>query len=310
MTDRLAGSYTRFCLGRMVINLVISFVILGAIGCLVLGIALIPDDVLPGDAGLFLFIAGLVGIIFVGILAAAVYAFRVRAKRIGLFDTAFAPFGLEPQGYLISGRQYRGTFQGRQVNVYFYISGGRFLRVPTLQIYVGANIRTRLGIGTRNALTTMAGDLLKHPPLDLNDSDFADLLLYPLDERWSRDLFRDHHGREAILRLAGARDGMGVHGLEFAPESVRFQLRHFEIGSINPEIIRNWMDDLFLVAEMAEAISPPMKTAVAGSMEKTSRTDRNAQLPVIIGVVLALVLCPLVCVGAVLAVYFLAGGFS
>ncbi|NJN44018.1 MAG: hypothetical protein HC806_04350 [Anaerolineae bacterium] len=157
------------------------------------------------------------GIVFFSIMAGVlIWALSIRQKRFRLLDETFSTFGLQGQRYLLTGRQFSGTYRGRKINVYFYISGGRYLRSPNLQIYIEGNFRTRLGIGTKNVLTNIGGTIMQKTPLDLSAPTYEGLLIYPLDETWSRRLLSEPTAQNAIQRLVGI-NTPGLRGLTLFP---------------------------------------------------------------------------------------------
>jgi hypothetical protein len=309
MNDKVIQSFAQSWLSRVAVQAVATLVFGGVLCCLMVGIASIPESLANQDVKLFLFIgsfACLMGAVMVGLLA---WVLLNNRRIYAQFDQAFASLGLTRSRYLLRGLQYQGTYRGRQVNVYYHVSGGRYLRVPNLEIYLNGNFRTRLGIGTQNALSSLGSALLQQQALDPGDPAYEGLLIYPLDERWSRHLLGDHAARDAIVRLVG-KDTPGVRGLHFGPESIRLQLRHFSLSILTPETVRQWLDDLFALAEIGEGLPPPAQTAQASDWERAGRSDRGRFLLPALGIVLLLVLCIFVFTGCVFLTLFLSGNFA
>ena len=313
MADKLIQSYFKSYLTRTALSLLLTAGAFLLFGCLCVGIALIPERLLDPDAkGILLALSiPCYGIIFtVGLV---IWVLLNNQQVYAQFDRAFTPLGLTRSRYLIAGLQYKGTYRGRQVNVYYYVAGRRYFRTPDLQIYLNGNIRTRLGIGTQNALATLVGSLMQKQPFDPGDPAYAGLLFYPQDESWSRQLLGDSQVRGAIVRLAG-KDIAGVRALNFSPESLRLQLRHFSLAVITPETVREWMDDLFTLTETAEGLPPPEQIAEASDWERAGRSDRGRfLLPMVIISISLFIVGLIFMVGCSLLIVFfeiLSGGFS
>ncbi len=309
MSDKLIQSYAKGFLNRTALSLLLTIAAFLVFGCLCAGIALIPERLLDPDAkGLLLALAiPCFGVVFVsGVVAFVLF----NNQRIYTqFDQAFTPLGLTRSRYLLAGLQYQGTHRGRQVNVYYYVSGGRYFRTPNLEIYLNGDFRTRLGIGTKNAISSLGGAVMQQQPLDLGDAAYEGLLIYPLDENWSRQLLGDHEARDAIVRLVG-KDTPGVRGLHFSPESIRLQLRHFSRSIITPEAVRQWLDDLLALIEIAEGLPPATQTAEASDWERAGRADRGRFLLPAIGIGLLLVMCPFVITACIMLTLIASGYFS
>ncbi len=303
MNDKALSAYSKSCLTRTLLTLGISFALLVVMMGIISVVGFLSaNDVISREAApllmmgcfLFLFVIILAGVIVWGILS--------RQKRNQLLDHAFTPLGLQPQNYLLSGRQYAGTYRGRQVNVYFHISGGRYLRTPVLEIYIRGNFRTRLGMGTKNILTRLGGTLTRQQPISLPDPAYEDLLIYPLDETWARTLLTNPQASSFIAHLIG-KDAPGVRALVYNPEALYLTLRHFSLNLLTPDMVREWMSDLLDLAELAERQLPPTVTAQTSKMEQNAMTNRGAFTGIAVLIVAVVVLCSLlVIVGAISAI--------
>jgi hypothetical protein len=309
MSDKLIQSYVKGFLGRTALSLLLSVAVVLFFGCLCAGLALIPERLLDPDAKGLLIAATIpcFGVTFtVGLVAVVLLNNR---RVYAQFDQAFTPLGLTRSRYLLSGLQYQGTYRGRQVNVYYHVSGRRYFRAPNLEIYLNANFRTRLGIGAQNALSSLGGALMQQQALDPGDPAYEGLLIYPLDANWSRGVLGDAQARDSIVRLVG-KDTPGVRGLRFSPDSLCLQLRHFSLSIISPESVRQWMSDLIALTEIAEGQPPATQTAESSDWERAGRSDRSRFLLPALGIVLLLVLCPVGLAGCVGLIAFLSAYFS
>jgi len=200
-------------------------------------------------------------------------------------DAAFTPLGLVGSIYLLNGRQYHGTAGGRRVDAYFY-------RGPTLDIYVGTPLKTRLGLGTKDSVGQAVAGLLNRRPIALDDPELSRLNVFPLDEEWSRALLADAIARAAILRLTADEGPFELRQVILQPESLLLRLHRTRQRNITPENVRQWHTDLLTVARIAESLPPPQQTAEPSGMERTARVNRNAFLLPALGIVFAL-LCGL-----------------
>jgi len=308
MPNKLVRSYAKGYLSRTVIGLLLTVVVFLAIGCLTVGIALIPESVMDRDAKPLLFVGAIVLTGLITLSGVIVWVIASNRRFYRQLDQAFNPLGLTGSRYLTSGRQYQGTYRGRQVTAYYHVSGGQHLRTPDLQIYVSGQFGTRLGIGAENALTKLGETVLGAHPIRVDDPTYAGLVINPLDEVWALRLLNDPQASDAVLQLLG-KEPPGVRSLIFGPESIRLQLRHFALDILTPESVSQWMSDLYTLADAGEHLPPPTHTVEASEWERAGRLDRRRFLLPALGIVLLVVLCPLVTAGVFFLVLYLLGQF-
>jgi len=309
MADKLIRSYAKGCLSRTALSLLLTVAAFIMLGVCMVGLALIPERWLSPNAKAML-IAACIPVGGITLTLGIVAVVLLNNQRIYTqFDQAFTPLGLTRSRYLLSGLQYRGTYRERQVNVYYYVSGRRYLRVPDLQIYLSGNFRTRLGIVSQNALTSLGGALMRQQPITVNDPAYEGLLIYPLDEIWSRRLLSEPQASEAILRLVG-KEEPGVRSLTFSPDSIRLQLRHFQLSILAPDVVRRWVDDLLALTEIAEGLLPPTQTAEVSEWEWAGRSDRSRFLLPAIAIVAVIFVGVLVIMSLCITMLFFLDGFS
>lgn len=282
MNDKLIQSFLRNCLIRLAFGLalsVVAFVFVFGFGVL---LALIPDRYLEPELKGLLQVGSLLcfgGLVVLGVL---VWVLVNNSRVYAQFDAAFLPFGLTRSRYLLAGLRYQGQYRGRGLNVYYYVSGGRYLRVPNLQIYVTGNFRTRLALGDKNVLTQLASSVFKQNLIQVNEAAYEGLLINTIDEAWTRQLLSDPTARDSILHLAG-KETPGVRGLVFGPESLYLNLRHFSLALITPEAVRGWIEALLNLAVLAEGLPAPTQIAEASEWERAGQFNRNKfVLPAII----------------------------
>lgn len=308
MNDKVLSAYTKSCLPRLLLGLGLSFAAFVAVfGISLLVGFLTTNDLLSEELaplimmGCFLFLFSL---LLFGIMVWGIWA---RQKRNQQLDDAFVPLGLQPRNYLLSGRQYAGTYRGRAVNVYFHISGGRYLRTPVLEIFTRGNFRTRLGIGSSNVLTRIGGALTRQQAISIPDPVYDGLLIYPLDESWARNLLSNPFVRTALGHLV--QENAGVRALVYSPEAVSLTIRYFGLDLITPASVREWFQDLATLAEIAENQLPPTVTAQATKMEQNAMTNRGAFTLPVLGIVLGTLFCVIGTAVAVLGLMAFNGQF-
>ncbi len=291
---------SRSCLIWILIQLVFVLLILCVLASLLFPLSSSSGS---ADQALLLIpaaICGLAAVISAGVIAWGVWANRSRAIQL---DQAFQPYGLVGSQYLTIGRQFHGVHRRRNIDVYFN-------RGPTLEIYVSTPVRTRLGIGTRNLVASLAGGLTNRQPLQTDDPDYAGLYFYPLDEAWSRKLIADPQVKAAILRMVADDIGPGaVRSLILRPGALHVTQRYFHTEIITPENVHDWMEDLFTIVEAAERLPDPEFVAEPGRLERYSQANRGKLILPAILITLVLISGPLLCVGLFLGLLALGGQF-
>ncbi len=308
MSDKLLQSYFKTFFGRVVISAITSAVLGSILCCVMVGIMALPEQWVDSDARPWLFIgsfACLGGLLVVGLI---IWVLVNNQRVYAHFDKAFTPLGLTRSRYLIRGLRYRGAYRGRPVNVYYLISGGRYLRSARLEIYLKGDFRTRLGIGTQNVLSGLGVALTGQPPLPVSDPAYEGLLIHPLDEVWSRQLLEDAAARAAIVRLVG-QDTPGVRGLHFGPETIRLYLGHLNLAIVTPEAVRQWLEDLLALTEIGEGLPPPTQTATASKWESADRPDWGRYFLPAMAALGVVVLCPVFMAVCVVGILLLQGDF-
>ena len=225
-----------------------------------------------------------------GVLAWTFY----RRKR--WLDSLFTPWGLTGSRYMISGRQYQGSVQGREVTARFY-------RGPTLELYVGTPLQTRLGIAEKSGTSLTVAGMLGRESLSLDDPDLAGLRIFALDEAWARALLADPEAKALLLRLMRAGEGWVLMPQLFLQPGA-FYLRLYRNKNlfrygVEPEEAQAWLNDLLALARCAESLPAPQVTAEESGAERLVRSGRI--FPITLIVILLLVGFPtcLVALGAV-----------
>ena len=248
--------------------------------------------VLIVPAGLFLLI--LFGGGFGGL------AWSVRRRKRWL-DSLFTPWGLTGSTYMVSGRQYQGTTAGREIIARFY-------RGPTLELYVGTPLQTRLGIARRSDTSLALAGMLGRQPLSLDDPDLDAWGVFALDEEWAHSLLADPEAKTLLQRLMRAGESW-VLMPQVVLQPGMFHLRLyrnrnlFKYG-IEPEEARRWLDDLLALARIAEGLPAPRVTAEESGAEQFVRSGRVAAVgPVVVALLVGIPVCVLALGAAVFFVW-------
>lgn len=200
-------------------------------------------------------------------------------RRASQLDEAFTPLGLQGKMYLTNGRQYHGTVQGRGVDIYFY-------RGPTLEIFVEAKVKSRIGIGLKSSVGAAVAGMINKQPLDLGDADYAPFSIYANDPGWAQDIFSDPTFKQAAIRLATNPTSYGIYNVIAAPGAVQIQRRYIPAKAISPESVREWINDLIALARIVEAQPAPQKVEEESASSRKMRVDRDSfNLPWILGTI-------------------------
>ena len=263
--SKIIKSWEAGCARQALLAMIILLVIVaGLVGLTILSV-LLP---LTESQRIYLWVGGLLLLLFLMVGGIFVWSAHTIRRRAAQLDAAFNPMGLTGRAYLWNGRQYHGTWSGRQVDVYFY-------RGPSLVIYIASPLNTRLGIRLKGPLSQMASGLINRPELVSSDPELTHLGIYPLDERWAKELLDNPQAKAAILRLTSVEAGFKFRNLLFQPEAIQFQIHCINLSAITAENLRIWIKDLFDLVGIAESISTPSVTAVASPMERKTRLDRS-----------------------------------
>jgi hypothetical protein len=185
-----------------------------------------------------------------GGIGATVWVLLRRKRRL---DAVFTPLGLTGGQYMLTGRQYQGAVDGRQVSARFY-------RGPTLEVRLSTPLQTRFGVAEEGATTLPLARLAGQQPLDLEAPELSGLHVFARDEGWARSLLADSEARTRIRRLMNAAEDWAlVRQVILEPGTFCLRLyrsRHLFKYEIRPEDVRQWLDDLRALARIAESASP------------------------------------------------------
>jgi len=209
-------------------------------------------------------------ILFGGGLGGLAWASRRRKRWL---DSLFTPWGLTGSRYMVSGWQYQGTPHGREILARFY-------RGPTLDLYVGTPLQTRLGIAEKSHASLALAGALGRQPLSLDDPDLDAWSVFALDEEWVQSLLADPEAKALLQRLMRAGESWVLMPQVYLQPGM-FHLRLYRNKNlfrygIEPEDARRWLDDLLALARIAEGLPAPSVTAEESGAEQLVRSDRIA----------------------------------
>ncbi len=231
----------------------------------------------------------------------AAYMGIVLYRRKQMLDAAFATLGLEGKAYLSFFRQYHGTLQGRQVDVYL-------ARGPRLEIEISTPLQTRLGVTGPHTDTRFAASLMDRQPMDFStagDPALGELTVFPHDEAWTRRLFADRQAAEIFKRLASRQTTFTRQQVLLRPGTWQLLLTgntRMLSFDLDPAQVRQWIDDLLHLADIAEGMPDSTQTDVLSPLEQSAYRIRgqNPYLAIWVGVGTLLFFLIVTCVVAVL----------
>ncbi len=199
------------------------------------------------------------------------FLFWTIRRRAAQLDAAFVPLGLAGHREMLTMRSYHGEFRGREAHVYFR-------RGPTLEMYLGTPLQTRLSVDEPDAMTTTVAGWLHRHPLTLTDPALGGLRVFALDEAWARALLADPRTPGLLQRLIKFEEPFLVRQVELLPGNLVLRLHYSKRWfrfEVEPEQARQWFEALAALAEIAEALPAPQETAQASSLEQAVHTRRG-----------------------------------
>lgn len=289
--SRLMKAWGQGWARSLVIRIIVALCMVGGFLCVTLVTILLPID---QDVKIYLWVGLVIVFTLTVIAGVAIWGIQHIRRRTAELDQAFMPLGLEGRMYLLTGRQYHGHYQGYPLHVYFS-------RGPNVEIFLDANLETRIGIGRRGAIEKAAANLLDKAPLKLEDPAFDHLVVYPLDRDWSEALLAEPVAREIVLRLTTESSPVDLRSISVTPAAVRFEARYISTSHITPEAVRTWVSDLATLTRLAESLPQPTVQAVESRMESTSRSNRGKFTLPIIAITCGIFTLLSVCILAIVA---------
>ncbi|MEA3339433.1 MAG: hypothetical protein U9R15_05650 [Chloroflexota bacterium] len=280
----------------MVISL-LSTVIVIPLACVLIFVPLV--FVTRTDASIWVLIAPaclFLLILFGGGFGALAWSFYRRKRWL---DSLFTPWGLMGSGYMISGREYQGNVEGREIIARFY-------RGPTLDLYVGTPLQTRLGIAEKSSTSLALAGMLGHEPLALDDPDLDAWSVFALDEEWAHSLLADPQAKSLFQRLMRAGESwVLMQQIYFQPGLFYLRLhrnKNLFRYTIQPNEAQAWLDDLLALVRIAEGLPAPQVTAEESGAERLVRSGQV--FPIALIIVALLVGLPTCALALAAAVFF------
>jgi hypothetical protein len=222
-------------------------------------------------------------------------------RRARQLDALFVPLGLSGSPYQLFFRQYHGRIGDRHVSVYFY-------RGPTLDVEVDTSLQTRLAVTGRDVDNTFFSQLFSKEPLQLQDEELGDLMVFALDEEWSRQLLAAGNVPSLLHRLLRFEGPFVRRHVALGPGRLRQRLfgnRNLFRFEIDPEEAAQWVHDLLTLVKTAERLPGPEVPAEETGAERLAASVRQTNPNAIIAVTVAAVLLAFGCAAAVGVAAFL-----
>lgn len=241
-------------------------------------------------------------IMFGGGFGAIFYSIRRRTKWL---DEAFASFGLEGSSYAVIGRQYHGTYRGREIDI-------NFARGPMFNLYLSTPLQTRVSISDKEDVSKTLTGLFNKEPLEIPEAEQKKLTVFAEEEEWGTEfithpdvipiangLIREEH--PFLFRYVQLNPGVFLLRLYRSKKMLDFQF--------TPEQAKHWVAELFRLAEIAESLSPPQEEIPIGELEHKLRKGTSKINLVAWGIVLVIILGGLCAAGvALLFIFFIENG--
>jgi hypothetical protein len=184
---------------------------------------------------------GLVGAGYLVSVVVYVITSLWRASR--RLDPVLTALGFAAKPYALFGRQYRGFFHGRQVQVQYLPAQAS--RSARLDVTVDADLVARIAIGWQRPLL----DCRDCPRIELNAQGLSQLEVYAQEEAQARSLLANVRARRAIQHLMDARSSSGQPEIYVQPDRIWLRARPWQIARGQ---IEAWLDDLLALAEAGE----------------------------------------------------------
>lgn len=193
-------------------------------------------------------------------------------RRKAQLDRLFEPLGLEGRTYQTFFRQYHGTVQEREVDVYLF-------RGPVLELEVRTPLQTRLGVTGPQADTRFLARLMGREPLPLDDPALAGLTVFALDEAWARALLTDPRAADLLRRLVLLDSTFTRQQVILRPGALKLMLsgnrRLFGLD-LTPTQVRTWLDGLLELVRIVESLPASQERIEPSTAERmTGRIRRQ-----------------------------------
>jgi len=190
-------------------------------------------------------------IIFGGGAGTLFFVLRRRAKQ---YDALFTPLGLTGKTYMLSGRQYQGTVQGRQVDMRLY-------RGPALDMRIDTTTQARLSAANSDGVSLTLARTFGREPLDLNDPELSGITVFAKDEDWALSLLANPEVKALLSQLILSESPFLMRQVHLEPGQLRLFLyrnkRLFKF-TITPYQAEQWLNGLLSLARITETQPSPL----------------------------------------------------
>ncbi len=289
--------------GRAFVTQIIAVIIGLPLGCVLVGVALLLANLLADSPWLLAGAVAVLLLIFFSCVAAAVaIPVYLRKRRL---DAIFEPLGLTGSAYNTSFRQYHGTSQDRQVDVYLN-------RGPLLEIEVSTSLQTRMGVSGQHGDTRFLAGLAGKQPLEL-EPELQDLAVYAPDENWARSLLDNEHATALLQQSIALTGSWTRQQIILRPGAFKLMLsgsRKLFGFDLEPDVVGQQLGDLLRLAHIAEHLPSPTVTVELSSAEELAQKVRKANPYLALWIGLATMAGILVLGGAITAVILLLDRFG
>jgi hypothetical protein len=194
--------------------------------------------VIPACIFLLIVIGGSFGTIF--------FVFSRRGRQ---YDDIFTPLGLEGKTYMLSGRRYQGTVQGRQMDIKIY-------RGPALDMQITTPLQTKLSVANSDTVSVGLARVFGREPLPLSDPGLSGMTVFTHNEEWTRSLLANTEIQNSLRRLILNDSGYLMRQVHLEPGKLRlflYRSRQMFKFSITADEVNQWVDALLTMARIAES---------------------------------------------------------
>jgi hypothetical protein len=195
--------------------------------------------VIPACLFLIVMIGGSFGTLF--------FVFSRRAKQ---YDAIFAPLGLEGRAYMLSGRRYEGTVQGRQMIVKVY-------RGPALDMGIETPLQAKMSVANSDTVSVSLARVFGREPLPLSDPGLNGMTVFAHDEGWALSLLANAEVQDALRQLILNDSDYLMRQVHLDPGRLRLYLyrsRGMFRFSVTAAEVGQWADALLSIARIAESL--------------------------------------------------------
>jgi hypothetical protein len=201
-------------------------------------------------------------------MAVGIGLFRIVTRRNRNLDAAFTPLGLRVERVGMVQRGFVGDVLGRPVH-------GWFSKGPQLELYVGARLGRRVGIGRTNVLSRGVGRALAKESAEVGEG----LQAWSDNAEEASRLLALAGVRESIVALCTDLPGAATQ-LHITPDALKLHVRYFMLdewsgeSDLTPDRVQHWMTQLIALAEALETLPPGNDEETP--LERRFRVDRAA----------------------------------